>query len=81
MNGIILNPSSTPDDAARCLERLKSLNAENRLEVRVNLGVLKAARSEILAHVQLNGKGVMTDMVLNALNSAINDAQVNYATE
>lgn len=75
MNGKILNPPSTPDDAARCLERLKSLNAENRLEVRVNLGVLKAARSEILAHVQLNGKGVMTDMVLNALNSVINDGR------
>ena len=69
------------DYAGRCLERLNALNAENRREVRVNLGMLKAARSEILSQVALNGKGVMTDMVLNALNSAINDAQVNYATE
>ncbi|WP_334376440.1 DUF4752 family protein [Enterobacter roggenkampii] len=35
----------------------------------------KAARSEILAQVAINGKGVMTDMVLNALNSAINDGR------
>ncbi|EHZ8371929.1 MULTISPECIES: hypothetical protein [Enterobacteriaceae] len=75
MKGNILDRASTPDDAARCLERLKFLNADNQRDVRVNLGVLKAARSEILAHVKLNGKGVMTDMVLNALNSAINDGR------
>lgn len=75
MKGKILNPPSTPDDAARCLERLKSLNAENRRDVRINLGVLKAARSEILSHVELSGKGVMTDMVLNALNSAITEGR------
>lgn len=69
-----MKTKTTPlcDDAAICLERLKSLNADNQRDVRVNLGVLKAARSEILSHVGLNGKGVMTDMVLNALNSAIN---------
>lgn len=61
--------------ATTCLERIKTLNAENQRSVRVNLGVLKAARSEILAHVKLNGKGVMTDMVLNALNSVINDGR------
>ncbi|EAV6568913.1 TPA: hypothetical protein N3J09_000867 [Salmonella enterica subsp. enterica serovar Panama] len=66
---------------ATCLERIKALNADNQRIVRVNLGILKAARSEILAHVAINGKGVMTNMVLNALNSAINDAQVNYAAE
>ena len=65
-----INPS-----AATCLERIKTLNADNQRSVRVNLGVLKAARSEILAHVKLNGKGVMTDMVLNALNSVINDGR------
>ncbi|EMK0351698.1 hypothetical protein V8J08_003971 [Citrobacter amalonaticus] len=75
MKGKILNHPSTPDDAARCLERLKSLNEDNQRDVRVNLGVLKAARSEILAHVKLNGKGVMTDLVLNALNSAIKEGQ------
>lgn len=65
-----INPS-----AATCLERIKTLNADNQRSVRVNLGVLKAARSEILAQVVINGKGVMTDMVLNALNSAINDGR------
>ncbi|HAU5654003.1 TPA: hypothetical protein P7Y94_004382 [Citrobacter freundii] len=60
------------NDAKTILERIKALNADNRRDVRVNLGVLKMARSEILSHVELNGKGVMTDMVLNALNSAIN---------
>ncbi|EOI2402166.1 hypothetical protein ACMGB5_003830 [Klebsiella pneumoniae] len=65
-----INPS-----AATCLERIKTLNADNQRSVRVNLGVLKAARSETLAQVAINGKGVMTDMVLNALNSAINDGR------
>ncbi|EIL0078237.1 hypothetical protein LK587_002664 [Salmonella enterica] len=65
-----INPS-----AATCLERIKTLNADNQRSVRVNLGVLKAARSEILAQVAINGKGVMTDLVLNALNSAINDGR------
>ncbi|HCQ7273737.1 TPA: hypothetical protein OL752_001127 [Citrobacter freundii] len=60
------------NEAKTILERIKALNADNRRDVRVNLGVLKMARSEILSHVELNGKGVMTDMVLNALNSAIN---------
>ncbi|APY32539.1 hypothetical protein A6548_003706 [Salmonella enterica subsp. enterica serovar Apapa] len=63
------------NDAKAILERIKALNADNRRDVRVNLGVLKAARSEILSHVELNGKGVMTDMVLNALNSAINNGR------
>ena len=65
-----INPAATT-----CLQRIKTLNAHNQRSVRVNLGVLKAARSEILAHVKLNGKGVMTDMVLNALNSVINDGR------
>ncbi|HEE9900373.1 MAG: hypothetical protein E6051_05675 [Citrobacter freundii] len=65
----------TSSDAKTFLERIKALNADNRRDVRVNLGVLKAARSEILSHVELNGKGVMTDMVLNALNSAINNGR------
>lgn len=75
MKGKGLNTPSTAYDAARCLERLKSLNADNRRDVRVNLGVLKAARSEILTHVAINGKGVMTDMVLNALNNAITEGR------
>ncbi|HEM7399701.1 TPA: hypothetical protein U2L30_002048 [Citrobacter farmeri] len=70
-----INVPTTCDDATRCLARLNSLNAINQRAVTINLGVLKAARSEILAHVELNGKGIMTDLVLNALNSAINEGQ------
>ncbi|AXF78790.1 hypothetical protein LU631_07865 [Erwinia tracheiphila] len=70
-----INVPTTCEDATRCLARLNSLNAINQRAVMINLGVLKAARSEILAHVELNGKGIMTDLVLNALNSAINEGQ------
>ncbi|ENG0039724.1 TPA: hypothetical protein ACNMRT_005074 [Klebsiella pneumoniae] len=55
------------------LERLREINAENRRLVSVSVGTLKAARSEIQAHVKLNGKGIMTDMVLDHLNKAIGD--------
>ncbi len=37
----------------------------------VSVGTLKAARSEILAHVGVNGKGLMTDIVLNQINAVI----------
>ncbi|HED2372754.1 TPA: hypothetical protein R4216_001776 [Citrobacter freundii] len=53
------------------LERLQSANKENQRMVMVSIGTLKSARSEILAHVAVNGKGVMTDIVLNKLNAAI----------
>ncbi|EOI1397841.1 hypothetical protein ACMGOC_003316 [Citrobacter freundii] len=53
------------------IERLKAINKENQRMVMVSIGTLKAARSEILAHVAVNGKGVMTDIVLNKLNAAI----------
>lgn len=53
------------------IERLKAINKENQRVVTVNIGTLKAARAEILAHVAVNGKGVMTDIVLNKLNAAI----------
>ena len=56
------------------LERLREINAENKREARVSIGVLKAARSEINAHVSVNGKGVMTDMVLNSLSAIIEGA-------
>ncbi|HHT0255182.1 TPA: hypothetical protein ACTW4X_001382 [Raoultella planticola] len=56
------------------LERLREINAENKRVVRVSIGVLKAARSEINAHASVNGKGVMTDMVLNSLNAIIEGA-------
>ena len=53
------------------LERLQSANKDNQRIVLVSVGTLKAARSEILAHIAANGKGVMTDIVLNQLNAAI----------
>ncbi|WP_410736319.1 hypothetical protein [Citrobacter freundii] len=53
------------------LERLQSANNENRQMVMVSVGTLKAARSEILAHVAVNGKGLMTDIVLNQINTVI----------
>lgn len=56
------------------LERLLEVNADNRRLVTVNIGVLKAARNEINAHVSVNGKGIMTDMVLNSLNAIIEGA-------
>ncbi|HBM3001703.1 TPA: hypothetical protein ACV5UU_004336 [Klebsiella michiganensis] len=56
------------------LERLQEINADNKRLVTVNVGVLKAARSEINAHVSVNGKGIMTDMVLNSLNAIIEGA-------
>lgn len=53
------------------IKRLKALNAENQRVILVNVGVLRAAISEINAHVAVNGKGVMTDMVLNGLKDSI----------
>ncbi|EMG5651504.1 hypothetical protein V5C92_001488 [Citrobacter freundii] len=53
------------------IERLKAINKENQRMVMVSIGTLKSARSEILAHVAVNGKGVMTDIVLNKLNAAL----------
>lgn len=55
------------------LERLRAINVENERRVMVNIGTLKAARSEIQVHVKLNGKGIMTDIVLAQLNKAIGD--------
>lgn len=55
------------------LERLRKINAENQRQVFVSVGTLKAARSEIQAHIKVNGKGIMTDIVLDQLNKAIGD--------
>ena len=53
------------------LELLKAINKENQRMVMVSIGTLKSARSEILAHVAVNGKVVMTDIVLNQINAVI----------
>ncbi|EPK7664755.1 hypothetical protein MOV73_003776 [Raoultella ornithinolytica] len=57
------------------LERLRKINAENQRLVFVSVGTLKAARSEIQAHIKVNGKGIMTDIVLDQLNKAIGDGE------
>lgn len=57
------------------LERLRAINVENERRVMVNIGTLKAARSEIQAHVKVNGKGIMTDIVIDQLNKAIGDGE------
>ncbi|WP_130996696.1 hypothetical protein [Klebsiella variicola] len=57
------------------LERLREINAENQRRVFVSVGTLKAARSEIQAHIKVNGKGIMTDIVLDKLNKAIGDGE------
>ncbi|HEB5177081.1 MULTISPECIES: hypothetical protein [Klebsiella pneumoniae complex] len=57
------------------LERLRKINAENQSRVFVSVGTLKAARSEIQAHIKVNGKGIMTDIVLEQLNKAIVDGE------
>ncbi|HBQ8415323.1 hypothetical protein AB8R44_15535 [Klebsiella pneumoniae subsp. ozaenae] len=57
------------------LERLREINAENQRRVFVSFGTLKAARSEIQAHIKVNGKGIMTDIVLDQLNKAIGDGE------
>lgn len=57
------------------LERLRKINAENQRRVFVSIGTLKAARSEIQAHIKVNGKGIMTDIVLDQLNKAIGDGE------
>ncbi|HDS8144890.1 TPA: hypothetical protein QH676_000295 [Klebsiella pneumoniae subsp. pneumoniae] len=59
------------------LERLREINAENQRRVFISIGTLKAARSEIQAHVKVNGKGIMTDIVLGQLNKAIGDGGQN----
>ncbi|EPQ4423328.1 hypothetical protein L7L29_003192 [Klebsiella pneumoniae] len=57
------------------LERLRKINAENQRRVFISIGTLKAARSEIQAHIKVNGKGIMTDIVLDQLNKAIGDGE------
>ncbi|MFA1238674.1 hypothetical protein ACCC84_10125 [Serratia odorifera] len=52
------------------LSDLEKSSRENQRVVCVNVGVLKSAIREIEAHAKVNGKGVFTDMVLNALIAA-----------
>jgi len=54
------------------IERLAKVNEDNKRVVTVNVGVLKVALSEIKAHVAINGEGLMTRMVIRALEENIN---------
>lgn len=58
------------------LSDLEKSSRENQRVVRVNVGVLKSAIREIEVHAKVNGKGVFTDMVLNALNSAVKGGRI-----
>ena len=53
------------------LESLKKANEENQRRVTVNAGVLRAALREINAQAKVNGEGVLTRMVINALEEAL----------
>lgn len=53
------------------IKELEKLSAVNSRPVTVNVGLLKSALREINAHVAVNGKGILTDMVLSGLNAAI----------
>ncbi len=53
------------------IERLKELNRELQRPVTVPAAVLASALREIKAHVTVNGEGVMTRMVINALEEAL----------
>lgn len=57
------------------LDDLHRRNKELQTPVTVTVGVLKAAVTEIEAHVRANGKGLMTNMVLNALKLNIERAK------
>ncbi|HIB5058361.1 TPA: hypothetical protein ACWW69_002515 [Klebsiella pneumoniae] len=54
------------------IERLAKINEDNKRVVTVSIGVLKAALSEIRAHVAMNGEGLMTRAVIRALEGNIN---------
>lgn len=53
------------------IERLAKINEDNKRVVTVSIGVLKAALSEIKAHVAMNGEGLMTRAVIRALEENV----------
>lgn len=54
------------------IERLAKINEDNKRVITVSVGVLKAALSEIKAHVAINGEGLMTRAVIMALEENVN---------
>lgn len=53
------------------LDVLLRNNAENQRAVTVNVGLLKAALSEIEVHAKVNGEGLMTRAIIIALKGVI----------
>lgn len=53
------------------LDVLLRNNAENQRAVTVNIGLLKAALSEIEVHAKVNGEGLMTRAIIIALKGVI----------
>lgn len=57
------------------LDELRKRNKELQTPVTVNVALLKAALAEIESHVAVNGKGLLTDMVINGLKLNIERAK------
>ena len=53
------------------IERLQELNRELQRPITVTAAVLQAALREIKAQSALNGEGLLTRMVVNALEEAL----------
>lgn len=64
-------------NSGQMLEKIRAASKENQRPVTVNLGLIKSAIAEINSHVAVNGKGLMTEMVLNALNAALREGRAS----
>lgn len=58
-------------DVKNSLERLKKLNEENRIPVKVSRGLLKLAMMEIEMQSKLHGESFATRMVLGQLRDVL----------
>lgn len=58
-------------DVKNSLERLKKLNEENLIPVRVTRGLLKSALMEIEMQSKLHGESFATRMVVGQLKDAL----------
>ncbi|HDR2874346.1 TPA: hypothetical protein QCK10_001468 [Enterobacter roggenkampii] len=58
-------------DVKNSLERLKKLNEENLIPVRVSRGLLKSALMEIEMQSKLHGESFATRMVLGQLKDVL----------
>lgn len=58
-------------DVKNSLDRLKKLNEENLIPVRVTRGILKSAMMEIEMQSKLHGESFATKMVLRQLKEVL----------